>query len=226
MTTSPPMRSRRRPPLWFIGGLIPLGVVLAILIYYQVAPLEAPIPAGAGAAIASLPSGITAQGFPRLGRADAPVLVEEFSSYACPHCLDFHKERFPRLLGAIAGGHVQIVFIPVPHIGPGAKTAAAALFCAGDQGHLWEMHETLFYWQERFLTRTFDRRRILKGAEALGLDRPAFAACLDAAQTTARIEAARQEFSRRGLRGTPTFFIDGVQVRDYREFEPLYALAE
>lgn len=224
---SPVNRStRRRLPCWALGALIMLGLALALLAYYQLAPIEAPIPAAAGQAVAGLEQGFTAQGFPRLGRADAPVLVEDFSSYACPHCRSFHDERFPALIGAIAVGQVQFVFVPVPHIGAGAANAARALICAGEQGQTWQMHDTLFYWQKRFLTRTFDLKRIRDGAAALGLDPARFEACLQSEATTARLDTARQEFRARGLSGTPGFFINGVKVQDYREFDALAALVE
>ncbi|GIV80926.1 MAG: hypothetical protein KatS3mg051_0280 [Anaerolineae bacterium] len=35
------------------------------------------------------------------------------------------------------------------------------------------------------------------------------------------LEQARQEFSRRGLTGTPSFFINGQKVQDYRELDAL-----
>ena len=200
--------------------------VLVGVIYWRLIRLEAPIPDDAGAQVAGLPQGYTAQGFPRLGSPEAPVLVEEFSSYACPHCRIFSEEQFPDLLDEIAAGQVQFVVIPVPHIGPGAASAARAVFCAGEQGKLWEMHDTLYAWQKEFLARTFDEQRLLKGAEDLGLDSTAFKSCLHAERTDILVDAAQREFNRRGLRGTPTFFINGTQVQNYAEFDTLGTLAE
>jgi protein-disulfide isomerase len=57
------------------------------------------------------------------------------------------------------------------------------------------------------------------GAENLGLDTTAFEQCMDADQPV--LEAARAEFDRRGLTGTPSLFIDGKKVRDYQELENL-----
>lgn len=223
MTRTP---SSRRVPRWFIFGLLILLVGVAIYVYYQFIVLEGPIPEGAGTQYTELEQGYTAQGFPRLGSADAPVLVENFSSYACPHCRNFHDERFPNLLDEIAAGEVQFVFVPVPHIGPGAKNAARALLCAGEQGQLWTMHDVLYYWNDRFLARPFDEKRLLDGVQNLGLDTAAFESCLDSEDINSAIDTARTEFRRRGLTGTPSFFINGEKVQDYREFDNLDALVE
>lgn len=204
---------------WLIAVSI-LGIVLAAAAaFYLLRPLDAPIPEGAGAQYAGLEQGVTAQGFSRLGSPDAPVLVEDFSSFACPHCREFHEGQFVGLLDAIAAGEVQFVFVPVPHIGWGAREAGKATLCAGEQGQAWTMVDVLFDWQRRFLTSTFDGRRIRKGVEALGLDMAAFDACMRGSAVQDVLDRARAEFDRRGLTGTPSFFINGQKVQDYREFE-------
>ncbi len=217
---------RAAPPMWVIGAVVALVLGLGAFLYYQLSPLEAPIPPNAGALYADLPQSVTEDGFSRLGKPDAPILIEEFSSYACPHCRDFHETIFPEIVDEIANGDVQFVLIPVPKIGAGAGDAARAFFCAREQGRAWEMHDALFAWQKSYLTRTFDRKRLTKGAEALGLDVEAFQTCMDAKPTVALVEAAWDEFERRGLTGTPTFFLNGEKMRDYREFEGLSELAD
>lgn len=211
-------RPRRRFPRWLILIVILLLIAAGGVIYYLIMPLNAPIPADAGA---HMDQGTTEQGFPRLGRADAPITIEEFASYACPHCRDFHLERFPDLLDEIAAGQVQFVMIPVPHIGLGAENAAKGALCAGQQGQFWTMNDVLFDWQKRFVMFTFDKRRIKKGAANMGLDTQAFDNCLDGDYSQNLVDLARREFDRRGLSGTPSFFINGEKVRDYSEFDNL-----
>jgi hypothetical protein len=216
---------RRRFPRWLILFIVLLLIGIAGVLYYLFRPLDAPIPAEAGAHYTGLEQGTTEQGFPRLGLADAPVVVEEFTSYACPHCRDFHLERFPDLLEEIAAGQVQFVVIPVTHIGAGAKSAAKGALCAGQQESFWTMQDVLFDWQDRFVLFTFDERRIRKGAENMGLDVEAFDRCMGGDEVESVLDTARSEFDRRGLSGTPSFFINGEKVRDNREFENLGQLA-
>lgn len=217
---------RRRFPRWLIPFMVLFLIGIAGVLVYLFRPLDAPIPAGAGAHYTGIEQGTSEQGFPRLGRADAPVVVEEFSSYACPHCRDFHLERFPDLLDEIAAGQVQFIVIPVPHIGAGAKSAAKGALCASQQGRFWTMQDVLYDWQDRFVLFTFDERRLHKGAENMGMDIEAFDRCMDGGEVENVIAMARSEFDRRGLSGTPSFFINGEKVRDYREFEDLGQLAD
>lgn len=213
--------ARRRIPVWALVLLVTVILAGGLTAFYMFMPLDAPIPDELGAQYAGLERGTTDQGFPRLGSADAPVLVEDFSSFACPHCRDFHDEILPTLFDEIAAGQVQFVMIPVPHIGSGAKNAAEGALCAGEQDLFWEMSDVLFDWQKRFVTQTFNERRIRKGSEAMPLDADQFAACMSENRPENVITRARDEFDRRGLSGTPSLFLDGVKVRDYAELEGL-----
>lgn len=213
---------RRRVPIWLLILVGALVIGLGAGAMYLMLPLDAPLPADVGARYERLERGTTAQGFPRLGRADAPVVIEDFSSYACPHCGTFFDDELPRLFEAIAAGRAQFVLIPVP-FGRGGPTATRAALCAGEQDKFWEMNDTLFSWQGRFVGSTFHERRVTMAADALGLDHSAFAACMDGGAVRAVIDRARDEFDRRGLRGTPSVFLDGKRIRDYAELDAVSA---
>ena len=218
----PPGNPRRRIPIWAILGIVLLLVVGAGVVYYLwLMPMDGPIPAGAATRYAALEQSTTEAGFPRLGRPDAPVVVEEFSSFACPHCRTFHEERFPALLDEIAAGQVQFIFIPVTHIGWGAKNAAQGALCAGEQGRFWPMVDTLFFWQGKFVASPFGKRRLENGAKNLGLDTAAFKTCMGDDHPQEILARARDEFDRRNLSGTPTLFINGLKVADYSELDNL-----
>jgi protein-disulfide isomerase len=216
----------RRIPYALIGVGLLLLVILGGALYYVLMPLDAPIPEGAKTHYADLEQGTTEQGFARLGRADAPILIEDFSSYACPHCRHFHEDRFDALLDEIASGDVQFVFIPVAQIGPGAENATRAAFCAGEQGQYWAMTDVLFNWQGRYTLRAFDEKRLQHGAENLGLDAVAFEKCMNSEHTRQLVSEASRELEQRGLTSTPTFFINGQKVQDYAEFDNLGELAD
>lgn len=213
--------SRRRIPLWLWLVAATAIAIVGLLAFYLLRPLEGPVPENVGAHYVGIPQGFTPQGFPRLGDPDAPLVIENFSSYACPHCRELHENQLRSLLSEVAAGRIQLVMFPVPHIGRGADTAAKAAFCAGEQGRYWDMNDVLFYWQDKYLTSIFDRRRIDLGAENLGLDVEAFDACMGSDLAEAFIDTAQAEFSARGLSGTPSLFLNGERVRDYREIESL-----
>ena len=216
----PPPVKRQRVPIWLLVVVFALVIVLGVGAAYLMLPLNAPLPDDVGARYEGLERGFTEQGFPRLGSASVPLLIEDFSSYACIHCARFFEDEFPGLLDAIADGRAQFVLIPVT-FGRGAPTATRAALCAGEQGRFWEMNDTLFSWQGRFVGSTFHARRVRLGAEALGLDVDAFETCMDGDAVEQVIERARSEYDRRGLRGTPSLFANGERVTNYDELRAL-----
>src|SRR5262245_36988256 len=57
--------------------------------------------------------GVTSDGFPYLGAANAPVTMEEFASFACPFCLRFHQEMANNLLDEFKAGRAKYIIIPL-----------------------------------------------------------------------------------------------------------------
>jgi len=89
----------------------------------------------------------------------------------------------------------------------GARPAAEAARCAASMGRFWEYHDLLFIAQP-----DFSRDQLVGYAARLGLDRTAFAACLDGRRFTTAIDADVAEGRARGVRGTPTFFVNGRRL--------------
>src|SRR5690349_20709678 len=92
--------------------------------------------------------GITDQGFPYIGAANAPSTMEEFGSFSCPHCAEFHDSIFTSILDEIQAGRVKLVFIPLVDLGAfNAQPESEAAICIAQQGKFWEMNDVLFSWQ-------------------------------------------------------------------------------
>ncbi|MEO6061106.1 MAG: DsbA family protein [Thermoflexales bacterium] len=160
-----------------------------------------------------------------LGKAEAPVTVVEYSDFQCPYCLRHFNETQARLISDYVNtGKVKILFknFPIPELHPQAIQAAVAAECAADQGKFWVYHDTLF---QRFGAKTIDYSLAGLTSYAVGfqLDRDKFDACLKDEKITARINADRQEGNRLGVRGTPTFFINGQQLVGAQPFEAFKA---
>ncbi len=160
--------------------------------------------------------GFTEQGEPFKGDPASPVVIEEFSSYQCLFCGRFFQESYPQVMANyVETGQVLYVFrdFPLP-TQPQSPLAAEAASCAGQTGGAstyWAMHDRLFERQPGWSGKgNADAISIFKGyAEELELDAAAFSECLDSGATRAQVEADAAEGSARGVRGTPTFFING-----------------
>ena len=150
---------------------------------------------------------------PTLGKADAPVVVVEFSDYQCPFCQRFSQNTLPALKADyIETGKVRYVFrdMPIASIHPQAHKAAEAAHCAGEQGKYWEMHGRLFQNQ-----RALNVPQLKVYAREMKLDSTAFEACLDQGKYSSKVEKNVAEAGAAGISGTPTFVIgkmgsDGV----------------
>src|SRR5579859_6071241 len=111
--------------------------------------------------------GTTSDGFPYLGAANAPVMMEEFASSACPFCLRFHQDMGNNLLDEFKAGRGKFIFIPLTNIDYDTTPAASAALCAGQQGKFWEFHDILFDWQQVYAQGINDPKRLGIAAQKL-----------------------------------------------------------
>ncbi len=101
-----------------------------------------------------------------------------------------------------------------------AMPAAKAAIAAGRQGKYWEMNKKIF---ENY--RTLSEENYLKWAGELGLDIEKFKADMASPQTTALITTEMKQAGAVGVRGTPTFFINGKKPAG-RSFELYKSMIE
>jgi len=116
------------------------------------------------------------------------------------------------------GDTLAIVFrhFPQSSIHPHASSAAQAAEAAASQGKFWEMHDQLFGHQKDLgnLDMTFL-------ALNLGLEVYRFQAELEGSSHLKRIEDDLASGRRSGVRGTPTFFINGKRYRGKVELDAM-----
>jgi protein-disulfide isomerase len=171
-------------------------------------------PEGAGGPAPNAPAQVVpADAFPgyTLGSATAPVEVTEFSDFECPFCASFATVQMPVIREQlIATGKLRWRFrdFPLP-THKYARYAALASQCAGEQGRFWEMHDQLFASHQWAQTGKNPRSLFRDFARAIGLDLDKYDACMDSQRYAGRIQAGVQEGEALGVRGTPSFFVNG-----------------
>src|SRR6266403_552012 len=120
-----------------------------------------------------------------LGASHAPVTVVEYGDFECPNC----KQAAPavKLLLERFPGRVRLVYrhFPLEEVHPHALQAALAAEAAAGQGKFWPMHDLLF-----------DNQRHLKLPQLRGYAQ--------------RVREQVEGGERSGVRGTPTFFLNGT----------------
>jgi protein-disulfide isomerase len=127
----------------------------------------------------------------------------EFADFECPYC-----QRIAPLLDQLFDKHkteVRMVykFMPLP-MHPRGEPAARAAIAAQNQGKFWEMDRALFAAAGRL--EDVDLEGV---ARDLGLDMARFHADEASPATKARIDADRKLADDLGVKGTPTFYING-----------------
>jgi protein-disulfide isomerase len=147
-------------------------------------------------------------GSPYLGGSNAPVTLVEFSDFECPFCARFAGTL--KQLHAAFGDDLKIVYrqFPIPSIHPNAFKAAEGSLCAHDQGKFWEMHDAMFFQQNRLAVS--DVKAL---ARQLGLDQRRFDQCLDSGRFTEQVQNDMREAQTVGVTGTPALFINGVPLQ-------------
>jgi Na+/H+ antiporter NhaA len=137
------------------------------------------------------------------GPQQSPVTVVEYGDFECPFC--GQAEPFVRQLLA---DELDVSYVwrhlPLRDVHPRAQLASEAAEAAADQGAFWPMHDLLLDRQEAL--RPDD---LLAYARELGLDVDRFADALRRHTHAARIDADLESADLSGVRGTPTFFVNG-----------------
>jgi len=88
----------------------------------------------------------TAMGSPILGSDSAPITIIEFGDYQCEQCYNwFHNTKDSIVQNYIETGKANLVFVDLAFLGRDSPKAAAATYCAEEQGKYWEYHNLLYY---------------------------------------------------------------------------------
>jgi protein-disulfide isomerase len=187
---------------------------------------------GVGAAFVTLrdegaPS--TAQAAPdkSKGRADAPVTVVVYADFQCPWCRRFTIGAERRLREEyVSQGLVLLIFRNFAFLGDESRWAAEAAECANEQGRFWDYHDKLFEEQSGENVGTFRKENLKRFAAELGLDTEQFNQCLDSGKYSAKVREEAAEGQQKGVRGTPSVFVNGRLIERAIYYEELRAAVE
>lgn len=141
---------------------------------------------------------------PVLGPEEAPVTMIEFGDFQCPFCARHYLSNHEPLLKKYEG-KIRYVYkhFPLTQIHPQAMIASIAAQCAHRQGRFWDYHDLIFRYQQEL-----SEGRLLEWGKKLGLGE-SFEKCLKERATQAEVEQDLKDGMGAGVRGTPTFFING-----------------
>jgi protein-disulfide isomerase len=160
-------------------------------------------------------------------RGEAQVVtILKYSDYQCPACKFYIP--FQKQLKEEFGDLVQLEYRHFP-LGtfPYSMDASRSVEAARMQGKFYEMHDMIFENQE--VWSRGNGPQIFRGyAEELGLDMEQFEADYNSEEVETIIRNHRAEGERRGVRGTPVYFINGTRLfqnpQNYNQFKSVVEL--
>lgn len=160
---------------------------------------------------------------PSRGPADALVTVVQFSDFQCPFCT--RVEPTVTQIVETYGNDVRIVWkdnpLPFHDNAIPAAIAAREAFVQGGAAKFWAMHKVLFENQ-----RALGADDLKKYAQQLGLNMGRFTAALEQKTHEAVVKADQDLARSLGASGTPSFFINGVNLRGAQPFERFKAVID
>jgi protein-disulfide isomerase len=143
------------------------------------------------------------------GSAEAPVTVDLYEDFHCPHCAEFEEEFGQILTDARDAGQIRLHLYPMSFIDAGSVSAANAFACAAEAG----FGEA--YYAALFANHTLDwsDAQLIELAEQVNGSVPdTFSTCVEQRTHTDWVNSIDDAATAAGVTGTPTVFIDGKQV--------------
>lgn len=161
------------------------------------------------------------------GAADAPITVEVYADFQCPWCRRFTLGPERRLEEEyVSKGLVRLLFRHFAFLGAESRWAADAAECANEQGRFWDYHDKLFEEQSGENVGTFSKENLKRFAAELDLDAEQFNRCLDSGKYSAKVREETAEGQRKGVRGTPSVFVNGRLIERGLYYQELRAAIE
>lgn len=154
------------------------------------------------------------------GSADkALVTIVEFSDFQCPHCRT--ASSTVEQIEQEYGDKVRVVFKHRPmSFHPQAEEAAKLAIAAQEEGKFWQMHDLLFENQQALR----QEETFVELGKKVGLSKKEVDKALASEAYGERVDEDVKLAREVGAHGTPTFYVNGIQVvgaLPFRDFKPL-----
>lgn len=150
-----------------------------------------------------------------IGRADAPVTVIEYASFACNHCADWHLFVYPTFkTRLIDTGQVRLVFRNLPTLPEEISLPGAALARCAAPERFFEVASALMLGQDAVLRGGAREDWYAPAIAVSGRTQAQLEACVSAPATRDAIERDIDGAHDAGVHSTPAFFVNGRRVTD------------
>ena len=150
-----------------------------------------------------------------IGRADAPVTVVEYASFACHHCADWHRFVYPGFKARfIDTGRVRFVFRNLPTLPEEMSLPGAALARCAAPERFFDVASALMLGQDAVFRGGAREDWYAPAIAVSGRTQAQIEACVATPATLDAINRDVETAEAVGATSTPTFFVNGRRVTD------------
>jgi protein-disulfide isomerase len=148
----------------------------------------------------------------RIGSADAPNLIIQYSSLGCSHCADFHTQSLPTLKRQyLDTGTASFVYRDFP-LDRTSLLGAMVARCAGDSRYF-AVLDVVYQSQSTWVYTADPWSALQTVLRSAGLAQSLIDACITTAGLEQGVNEVRdQGIAAFGISGTPTFIVNGTKV--------------
>lgn len=148
-----------------------------------------------------------------MGRADAPVVLIEYSDFQCPFCGKFARDTKPKLKKYVDDGTLRLEWRDFPIFGKESEAAARAGHAAAQQGRFWEFHDVAYAKERKRNSGEFAPNELVEMAREAGVpDLGRFRADMDGEAARKAVRRDSDEGHELGVPSTPAFLINSRPV--------------
>ncbi|MCY0936577.1 DsbA family protein [Streptomyces sp. H34-S4] len=217
------MSASSRKPLLISAGVALAAATLGLASWQATAPEDTP---ARSSAASSPEAGSTTDPAAQLkalarrepgdklaaGRADAPVVLIEYSDFKCGYCGKFARDTEPALVKKyVEDGTLRIEWRNFPIFGADSEAAAKAAWAAGQQGRFAPFHAAAY--AEGAKEKGFGEERLTELAREAGVpDLERFKTDMAGEQAAAALAKDQEEGYRIGVTSTPSFLVNGQPI--------------
>lgn len=215
--------SSRRKPLLISAGVAVAAVTLGLVSWQATAPentrarsssASAPEAGSSADPAAQLKALARRESGDKLavGRADAPVVLIEYSDFKCGYCGKFARDTEPELVKKyVEDGTLRIEWRNFPIFGADSEAAAKAAWAAGQQDRFQQFHAAAY--AEGAKEKGFGGERLAELAREAGVpDLERFKKDMAGEQAAAALAKDQEEGYRIGVTSTPSFLVNGQPI--------------
>jgi len=150
-----------------------------------------------------------------LGRTDAPVTVIEYASFVCSHCAEWHNTVLPDFKARFVDtGQVRLVFRNFPTNPVQVAARAAGIGRCAAPARFFEVARSLMTGQAALIDGAPLEAWFANAIAVSGRTPAQINACLEDPSTLTGLRAEIAGATAAGVRGTPSFFVNGQPVAD------------